>query len=56
MSDYIRDKKTGALLFNNPEKEKDILEKRSIRSQIKALTEEINTIKKQVTELLAERN
>lgn len=56
MSDYRRDKATGALIFCNPEKEKEILSRRSMAEEIKHLKEEINTLKIQVQELLAARN
>lgn len=56
MNDYKRDKRTGALIFFNPEKEKEILAKRSMAEEIAHLKNEINTLKKQVQELLSKRN
>lgn len=56
MKDFIRDKETGMLVFNNPEKEREILKNRSIKAELKSLKEEINTLKKQIQELLATRN
>lgn len=56
MKDFIRDKATGILVFNNPEKEREIIRSRSINAELKSLKEEINTLKKQVQELLATRN
>jgi hypothetical protein len=56
MRDYSRDRSSGALIINNPEKEKEILFRRNVDSEIKALKEEINTLKKKMDELLATRN
>jgi len=56
MKDFIRDKETGVLIFNNPEKEREILKSRSLKAELKSLKDEINTLKKQVQELLAARN
>lgn len=56
MKDYIRDPKTGALFFNNPEKESHILEKRDVDTKMHLMTEEINNLKRMVSELLAARN
>lgn len=56
MMKYTRDKSSGALIIHNPEKEKEILFRRSVDKELKFLKQEINTLKKQVQELLAERN
>jgi len=56
MKEYKRDKKTGMLVFYNPEKEREIMRNRSITQEIKTLREEINILKAQVNELLAKRN
>ena len=44
------------MIIHNPEKEKEILFRRSVDKELKSLKQEINTLKKQVQELLAERN
>ena len=56
MSDYIRDKTTGALILTNNEKARTILKHRSVEEEIKQLKREINTLRTQVNQLLAERN
>jgi polyhydroxyalkanoate synthesis regulator phasin len=56
MNDFVRDRATGALIFRNPEKEREIMHQRSMKEEIKTLREEINTLKRQVQELLAARN
>jgi hypothetical protein len=56
MKQYSRDKNSGALIINDPEKEKEILFKRSINHELTALKNEINTLKKKLDELLATRN
>jgi uncharacterized protein YceH (UPF0502 family) len=53
---YHRDKLSGALIINDPEKEKEILFKRNLEQQLDALREEINTLKKKLDEILAKRN
>jgi prefoldin subunit 5 len=63
---YHRDKLSGALIINDPEKEKEILFKRNLEqqldalreeiNQLDALREEINTLKKKLDEILAKRN
>jgi hypothetical protein len=55
-SDYIRDKSTGALILVNNEKAKTILKQRSMDDEIRILKNEINILKEQVKQLLAERN
>ncbi len=55
-SDYIRDKSTGALILVNNDKAKTILKQRSIDDEIRILKNEINILKEQVKQLLAERN
>lgn len=56
MMQYTRDKSSGALIINNPEKEKEILFRRNAERELKALRNEINTLKEQIQELLAKRN
>lgn len=56
MKNYSRDRSSGALIINNPEKEREILFRRKIDDEIKALKEEINTLKSKLDELLATRN
>jgi uncharacterized protein YceH (UPF0502 family) len=56
MKQYSRDKNSGALIINDPEKEKEILFKRNLDRELKALKTEINTLKKKLDELLATRN
>jgi hypothetical protein len=56
MSDYIRDRKTGALIFVNEEKERDFMEKTRLQMQVESMKSEINTLKSLVNELLAKRN
>ena len=56
MSNYIRDKFSGALIISNPEKEREIRFRRTVEDEIKALKEEINTLKKTIQDLLVERN
>jgi hypothetical protein len=55
-SDYIRDKSTGALILVNNDKAKTILKQRSMDDEIRILKNEINILKEQVKQLLAERN
>lgn len=55
MSDYKRDKATGALIFDNPNKEKEIIAKRTMVQEIRHLKEEINILKQQVSKLISER-
>lgn len=55
MSDYKRDKVTGALIFDNPTKEKEIIAKRNTMQEIKHLREEINILKQQISKLISER-
>jgi cell division protein FtsB len=56
MMNYTRDKASGALIISNPEKEREILSRRRLEDEIKILKEEINTLKRQVKDLIAERN
>lgn len=56
MKQYSRDKKSGALIINDPEREKEILFKRNLDRELKALKNEINTLKQKIDELLAKRN
>ena len=55
-SDYMRDKKTGALILVNQEKASAILKQRSIEDEIKMLKQDINTLRNVVNKLIAERN
>jgi len=55
-NDYIRDKSTGALILVNNDKAKTILKQRSMDDEIRILKNEINILKEQVKQLLAERN
>jgi len=55
MKDYIRDPKTGALFFNNPDKEREILQNREMERKIETMTDEINNLKNMLKELLAAR-
>jgi len=56
MKDYIRDSKTGALFFNNREKESEILRERAVEEKMHLMENEINNLKRMVSELLALRN
>ena len=56
MRPYTRDKFSGALIISNPEKEREIRFRRTVEDEIKALKEEINTLKKTIQDLLVERN
>lgn len=56
MKQYSRDKFSGALIISNPEKEREIRFRRTVEDELKALKEEINTLKKTLQDLLAERN
>jgi hypothetical protein len=56
MKDYIRDPKTGALFFNNPQKEEEILRNRNLNAEMESMKEEINSLKRLLNELLVKRN
>lgn len=56
MNDYIRDRRTGALIFVNEEKERDFMEKNRLQMQVETMKNEINTLKSLVNELLSKRN
>lgn len=54
-NEYFRDSKSGALVINNPEKEREIIFKRTIQDELKAMRQEIDTLKGRIRDL-EERN
>lgn len=48
---YFRDKTTGALIFSNPEKEREIVFKRTVQDEIRAMRNEINSLRDRIKQL-----
>lgn len=52
---YTRDSVSGALVINHPEKEREIVFRRIVQDELKAMRGEIDTLKK-IIKKLEERN
>jgi hypothetical protein len=48
---YIRDRHSGALVINNPDKEREIIFKRTVQDELKAMRLEIDTLKNRIRDL-----
>jgi polyhydroxyalkanoate synthesis regulator phasin len=48
---FGRDRVSGALLISNPEKERELMFRRTVQDELRAMREEIDTLKSRIRDL-----